>query len=78
MYNLAFDTTSSGCSVVLMKDKTKLAVFHQNMDFGQAEVLLPEIHNLLQQNGFTQINKYDVVLRQENGKDVNGLLFFAQ
>ncbi len=53
MYNLAFDTTSSGCSVVLMKDKTKLAVFHQNMDFGQAEVLLPEIQNLLQQNGIT-------------------------
>lgn len=36
------------------------------------------ITNLLQQNGFAQINKYDVVLRQEDGKDVNGLLFFAQ
>ena len=36
------------------------------------------VNNLLQQNGFAQINKYDVVLRQEDGKDVNGLLFFAQ
>ena len=36
------------------------------------------LNNLLQQNGFAQINKYDVVLRQEDGKDVNGLLFFAQ
>lgn len=36
------------------------------------------ILNLLQQNGFAQVNKYDIVLRQENGKDVNGLLFFAQ
>lgn len=36
------------------------------------------IANLLQQNGFTHINKFEAVLRQEDGKDVNGLLFFAQ
>ncbi len=36
------------------------------------------IARLLQQNGFAQVNKYEAVLRQEDGKDVNGLLFFAQ
>ncbi len=36
------------------------------------------IENLLQTNGFTQINKYDLVLRQENGADVKGLLYFAK
>lgn len=58
-------------------------VFDENGDYKLNEAgryLYNEayITNLLQQNGFTQINKYDVVLRQEDGKDVNGLLFFAQ
>lgn len=36
------------------------------------------LENLLQKCGFSHINKYPTVLRQEDGKDVNGLLFFAQ
>lgn len=36
------------------------------------------IDRLLQENAFTQINKYDLSLRQENGEDVKGLLYFAK
>lgn len=36
------------------------------------------VEQQLQANGFGQINKYDVVLRQENGEDVKGLLYFAK
>lgn len=36
------------------------------------------VENLLQQNGFTQINKYEAVLRKEGDNDVNGLLYFAK
>ena len=50
MFNLAFDTTAAGCSIALLKDEKKLAVFHQAMDFGQAEILLPQIQNLLRQS----------------------------
>lgn len=36
------------------------------------------VDNLLQAGGFTQVNKYDLVLRQENGADVKGILCFAK
>lgn len=36
------------------------------------------IDKLLQENAFMQINKYDLTLRQENGEDVKGLLYFAK
>lgn len=50
MYSLAFDTTAAGCSVALMKDDTLLDKFVEEMDFGQAEVLIPAIQNLLQKH----------------------------
>jgi len=48
MYTLAFDTTAAGCSVALTKDDRVLERFVEEMDFGQAEVLIPAIKNLLE------------------------------
>lgn len=48
MYNLAFDTTANACSIVLMEDDKVLEKFSQSMDFGQAEVLIPQIKNIMQ------------------------------
>ena len=50
MHTLAFDTTAAGCSVALMKDETLMDKFVEEMDFGQAEVLIPAIQNLLQKH----------------------------
>lgn len=36
------------------------------------------LEQLLNNKGFAHINKYEVVLRQEDGKDVKGALYFAQ
>ncbi len=36
------------------------------------------LEQLLSNKGFAHINKYDVVLRQEDGQDVKGALYFAQ
>lgn len=58
MYVIAFDTTAGGCSVILMKDSLKLASYNATMAFGQSEVLIPEIKNLLdsQKLSFKDIN----------------------
>lgn len=48
MYNLVFDTTAAACSVALMKDTEILSEFNKSMDFGQSELLMPEIKNILQ------------------------------
>lgn len=47
MYTLAFDTTADGCFIALLNDNMVLEKFQQEMDFGQAEVLMPEIENIL-------------------------------
>ena len=47
MYTIAFDTTAASCSVALMKDDKLLDSFVEEMDFGQAEVLIPAIRDLL-------------------------------
>ncbi|MCQ2735270.1 MAG: tRNA (adenosine(37)-N6)-threonylcarbamoyltransferase complex dimerization subunit type 1 TsaB [Alphaproteobacteria bacterium] len=47
MYTLAFDTTADGCFIALLNDNIVLEKFQQQMDFGQAEVLMPEIENIL-------------------------------
>ncbi|MBE6451891.1 MAG: tRNA (adenosine(37)-N6)-threonylcarbamoyltransferase complex dimerization subunit type 1 TsaB [Alphaproteobacteria bacterium] len=47
MYILAFDTTASACSVALYKDDVLIADYLQVMDYGQSEVLLPAIQELL-------------------------------
>ena len=53
MYTLAFDTTAECCSVCLMKDNHLLGGYRKNMDFGQAEILLPQISAVLKQNSLS-------------------------
>ena len=48
MYTLAFDTTANGVSVLLSKNGRTVNMFQEEMDFGQAEVLIPEIRNTLE------------------------------
>lgn len=47
MYILAFDTTAAACSILLQQDDRVLSAYRQTMDFGQAEVLIPEIRRML-------------------------------
>ena len=49
MYTLAFDTTAGSCSVALLEDSNFLKVFTEKMDFGQSEILLPTIQDMLQE-----------------------------
>lgn len=53
MYNLIFDTTAASCSIALMQDRKVIAHFSQAMDFGQSEILIPEIKKLMDTNNFT-------------------------
>lgn len=50
MYLLAFDTTAAQCSVILQQDRRIIDRFTAYMDFGQAEVLIPEIQSILSRN----------------------------
>ncbi len=58
MYILAFDTTAAACSIVLLQDGKVLSRYHEIMDFGQAEVLIPQIQKMLvaQNLKFSDIN----------------------
>lgn len=53
MYNLAFDTTAASCSLALMQDDKVIAEFSRAMEFGQSEILIPEIKNLMEANRLT-------------------------
>lgn len=53
MFTLAFDTTAASCSVALLSDKKTVAKFSQKMDFGQAEVLIPQIKTMLDGQGWS-------------------------
>lgn len=53
MYTLAFDTTGNGCYIALLKDDKISKISEQDMDYGQAEVLLPEIQTLLTKERIT-------------------------
>lgn len=53
MYNLAFDTTAAACSIALLQDDKMIASYSQAMDFGQAEVLIPKIKELMEANHLT-------------------------
>lgn len=53
MYTLAFDTTGASCSIILLKDNKISRKFMENMDYGQAEVLMPEIKNILNKEQIT-------------------------
>lgn len=50
MYILAFDTTANGCSILLTEDGKEMGSYEEKMDFGQAEVLIPEIKRILDKN----------------------------
>lgn len=53
MYTLAFDTTANACSSALLDGNRIIAKFDEEMEFGQAEVLIPQIEKLLKNNGVT-------------------------
>lgn len=64
MYTLAFDTTSNACSCALLDDNVVIAKYNAEMDYGQAEVLIPEIENMLTKLGlsFSQIGLLGVCI----------------
>lgn len=64
MYTLAFDTTANGCSVALLDDNRIIGKYDEEMDFGQAEVLIPKIDELLHNNNlkFSQIGLMGVCI----------------
>ena len=47
MYTLVFDTTGAACSIALLNNAQALELFHEEMDFGQAEVLIAQIQHIL-------------------------------
>lgn len=53
MLTLAFDTTADYCAVALLKDNLVVEKFSEEMDFGQAEVLIPQIQAMLQKQNLT-------------------------
>lgn len=48
MLVLAFDTTAAACSVALVKDGAALAHIRELMDQGQAEILMPQIEEVME------------------------------
>ena len=60
MWTLAFDTTTAFCSIILMKNKTKIDSFVQEMTFGQSEVLIPQIAQMLKKQNL-KINDLDLM-----------------
>ena len=53
MYTLAYNTTGSGCSITLMKGSVVLDSFNKATEFGQAEILIPEIKSMLNRNNLS-------------------------
>ncbi|MBR3675715.1 MAG: tRNA (adenosine(37)-N6)-threonylcarbamoyltransferase complex dimerization subunit type 1 TsaB [Alphaproteobacteria bacterium] len=50
MYTLAFDTTANGCSAALLNGTEVIAKYDEEMEFGQAEVLIPQLQKMLQEH----------------------------
>lgn len=50
MYTLAYDTTGAQCALILLNDGKTVGRYVEAMDFGQAEVLIPQIQALLKQS----------------------------
>ena len=48
MYTLAFDTTGKSCSIILLKGNKPVSAFAKSMDYGQAELLIPQIKKMLE------------------------------
>ncbi len=49
MWTLAFDTTSNCCAAALLQDTEIRAKYVEEMEFGQAEALLPQIRKMLKE-----------------------------
>ncbi|MBR1825572.1 MAG: tRNA (adenosine(37)-N6)-threonylcarbamoyltransferase complex dimerization subunit type 1 TsaB [Alphaproteobacteria bacterium] len=47
MYTLAFDTTASGCNIALLDENRVIDRFEMQAEFGQAEILVPQIAEML-------------------------------
>lgn len=47
MWTLVFDTTANDCAAALLQDTEIKAKYRQEMEFGQAEALLPQIQKML-------------------------------
>ena len=56
MYTLAFDTTANSCSIALLKDNLIIGKYEKDMEFGQAEELLPQIDIMLKNNNINFSN----------------------
>lgn len=50
---LAFDTSANSCSICLKDREKTLSVFQEELERGQAELLIPEIDRILKQNNMT-------------------------
>lgn len=53
MYTLSFDTTGSACGIILQNENQTISKFEHMMDFGQAEVLIPQIKQMLEGAGLS-------------------------
>ena len=53
MLTLAFDTTADCCAITLLHDNKIVEKFSEEMDFGQAETLMPQIQKMLQSQNLT-------------------------
>lgn len=53
MLTLAFDTTADCCAIALLHDNKIVEKFSEEMDFGQAETLMPQIQKMLQSQNLT-------------------------
>ena len=64
MLTLAFDTTANCCAIALLNNNVVLDKFTEDMDFGQSEVLLPQIENILKKQNvlFQDINLFAVCI----------------
>lgn len=51
MFTLAYDTTGAQCALILLNDGQTVGRYVEAMDFGQAEVLIPQIRAVLENAG---------------------------
>ncbi len=51
MFTLAYDTTGAQCALILLNDGQTVGRYVEAMDFGQAEVLIPQIRAVLEHAG---------------------------
>jgi len=60
MFTLAFDTTTNFCSIALFENQSLKDIFSLELNFGQSEVLIPQIQTMLEKNNLS-IQKLDLL-----------------